>query len=59
MLGVGMVAHSPTIRFTAREILILVQLIELAREDDSIYNLMAEPRKIEVEQLRTKLANVK
>lgn len=54
-----MIAHSPTIRFTPREILILVQLIELARADESIYNLMAEPRKAEVEQLRNKLANVK
>ena len=27
------------IRFTAREILILIQLIELAREDESIFNI--------------------
>lgn len=45
--------HEPTIRFTAKEILILVQLIEIAREDESIYNYA---RKAEVEALREKLS---
>jgi hypothetical protein len=46
-------------RFSAREINILVQLIELARANGSIDDLLCEPRKSEVEQLRNKLNNVK
>lgn len=44
--------HEPTIRFTAKEINILVQMLELAREDESVY---AYARKAEVEALREKL----
>lgn len=44
--------YEPMIRFTAKEINILVQLIEVAREDESIY---AYARKAEVEALREKL----
>jgi hypothetical protein len=50
------ISYAPTIRFTAREILILIQIIEVARADESIYNIA---RKMEVEQLRNKLGNVK
>jgi hypothetical protein len=59
-LAIGLEAYmadyAPTIRFTAREVLILIQLIETGRADESIYNIA---RKAEVEQLRNKLGNVK
>lgn len=45
--------HTPHFAFSAKEVLILVQLLQNAIEDGSVYSYA---RKGEVEALRTKLA---